>query len=97
MTTFSPSTAPRWKMATRIFLRRSEPSAAYTERDSHVGRAPTPNIASAEPFRKTRREVIENLPSLKIRRADHFSGLRRRCLHTRHLILGHLDREIHPA
>src|ERR1700678_3048207 len=59
---FKPSTAPRWKMATRIFLRVSvtEPGAdwAYKDRDNHAGMEPTPNIASAEPFRKTRLDAI---------------------------------------
>src|SRR5689334_21430922 len=54
----SPSTAPRWKMATRIFLRRPVPSAANTDRPSQEGAAPTPKIASAEPFRNPRRVAI---------------------------------------
>src|SRR5260370_18435550 len=97
MTTLRPSTAPRWKMATKIFLRRSELSSAYTERDNQVGRDPTPNIASAEPFKKTRRDVMKNLPFLKIRRANHFGGLRRHNVPALHSILRELDREIHPS
>ena len=36
----------------------AEASAAYTERDNQDGIAPTPKIASAESFMKTRRDVI---------------------------------------
>src|SRR5580700_10020369 len=59
---FKPSTAPRWKIATRIFLRTSVESAAYSDRDSHTGMDPTPNIASAEPFKNTRLDGILLLP-----------------------------------
>src|SRR5580700_7062686 len=84
---FKPSTAPRWKIATRIFLRPpielvAEPavSAAKTERDNHAGMAPTPNIASAEPFRKTRLDGIYLLPLLEIRRPNYQRGHQRRVL-----------------
>src|SRR5277367_1901842 len=75
----SPSTAPRWKIATRIFLRRPGPSAAYTDLDSQPGIEPTPKMAQAVPFRNARREAIKS-PSLKIRRADHQPGNQPGCL-----------------
>src|ERR1700719_3310020 len=77
---FKPSTAPRWKMATSIFLRPAAESAAKAERDSHAGMAPTPNIARAEPFRNTRLDGILWLPLLKIGRSNHQRCHQRRVL-----------------
>src|ERR1700686_4876900 len=65
--------APRWKMATRIFLRRAGASAAYKARESHAGAAPMPNIATADDFRNNLREVMTSSP-LEIGRAQHQAG-----------------------
>src|SRR5881227_343955 len=58
---FRPSAAPRWKIATRIFLRAFGPSAAYRARCNQSGALPTPTIASAEFFRNNRRVLIMSL------------------------------------
>src|SRR5579871_6529536 len=69
---FSPSTAPRWKTATRIFLRRAPVPAAKTDLESHAGIEPVPKMARADPFRNARLDAIHS-PSLKIRGTDHQS------------------------
>src|SRR5215472_13472088 len=69
---FRPSTAPRWKTATRTFLRGLGASAAYRARVSQAGAEPAPNAASAELFRKNLRENI--LLPLKLRRSDYQPG-----------------------
>src|SRR4051812_19025002 len=70
---FNPSTAPRWKIATKIFLRGLGASAAYSARDNQPGAAPTPNIANPELLRNKRREVIKLSP-LEIRRSEYQAG-----------------------
>jgi hypothetical protein len=41
-------------------LRCPEPSAAYTDRDNHAGIDPTPKMATAEPFKNARLDVMES-------------------------------------
>src|SRR6185312_2588441 len=71
----SPSAAPRWKIATRTFLRPPCCSAAKAARWSQSGAEPVPAIAIAELRRKILRETfIHQLPALKIRRPERKPG-----------------------
>src|SRR5580658_6673480 len=70
---FSPSAAPRWKIATSTFLRAPCWSAAKAARSSQSGAEPTPAIAMAELRRKILRESAI-LPSLKIRGTERQPG-----------------------
>src|SRR5579871_5251190 len=80
-----PSTAPRWKIAMRTFLRRAGEAPAYTARPNQAGAAPTPKIASAELFRNKRLDCIVDLNSaqsssaaLEFRRSQHQARQQRR-------------------
>ena len=53
-----PSTAPRWKMAIRIFFRWLGASFASAARESHSGTDPMPYMASAAFLRNSRRVGI---------------------------------------
>src|ERR1035437_6679240 len=68
-----PSAAPRWKIATRTFLRCPVVVCANAARSSQSGDVPTPTMAMAESRRKIRLDIgmfASFLPSLKVRRAE---------------------------
>src|SRR5207244_2122551 len=67
----SPSTAPRWKTATRI-LGRVTPLWAYAARTRKRGMAPRPSRARAPPFMNERRVQWQStgLSPLEFRRAQ---------------------------
>src|ERR1700730_12277473 len=94
MTTLRPSAAPRWKIATRIFLRAPGASAAYSARSSHNGAEPAPTMASAELRRKKRRLVISMFLKLRGTQGD-VSRQSSIHYHAGYAILGHLQGEIH--
>src|SRR6266852_3391958 len=88
---FRPSAAPRWKMATRIFL-RVPASAAYRARCSQTGTAPTPTMAKPAFLKNILRVDMGDSPPLKVGRAEDEAGddqrlgyrPRRKQCHTRH-------------
>ena len=58
-----PSTAPRWKIATRDLLARAGRIGRIERARQPGGRGPTPNIPSAELFRNNRRVVMKVISS----------------------------------
>src|ERR1700691_246923 len=94
-----PSAAPRWKIATRIFLRGEGPSAAYRARSSHSGAVPAPTIASAELRTKNLRVVIVSSESLllEVEGAQRDALRRLRAIHfdSENLVVYQRDAEVH--
>src|SRR5262245_18442298 len=77
----SPSTAPRWKMQTRVFPPSLVRSAAYAARVRKIGSSPSETRASPPAFTNTRRSMLPEqfisvrlsavrLLSLKLRAAE---------------------------
>src|SRR5262245_33030919 len=83
---FSPSTAPRWKMAIN---NRRRPDVAAAVRARNDGAKPSDSIVMAPDFRNMRREVMAliSLATLEVWTTDFFRSLRRQLLrdvHARH-------------